>query len=132
MPPAAGTALSIAQDFNALALTASNILADPNRVLSNAQTTTLQSSSTSLTNYATAFADGAAWSALAAAQPDLDAMKQATTAANAKAKSLAQQAAQLNRILAILGAAISLGADIATANLAGAVTDATNLAAASV
>jgi hypothetical protein len=130
MPPATGTALAIAQDFNSLAGVASNILANPASALTNNQVTQLRNFSNSLTTYATNLADDAAWQALGAAQANLDAIKQATSAANATAQNLAQQAAQLNRILGILGAALALGADIASANLAGAITDAANLAAA--
>src|SRR5579875_1621942 len=130
MPPATGTALSIAQDFNAVARVASNILADPDIDLSDTQTTQLQNFSNHLTDYATSLADSAAWNALHAAQSDLDDIRKATSDADTAATKLANEAAKINKVLTILGDAVALGAHLVTANLPSALQDAANLASA--
>jgi hypothetical protein len=125
-----GTPANIAQDFSDLAGHIGDILADPNIDLTEQQTTALNDSSKKLTAYSSKLADIGAWATLNAAQSDFDQIKKATSAANDAAAKLKANADKLNKILAIVGDAIALGAAIASGPLTGVLTAATTLAGA--
>jgi hypothetical protein len=124
------TGASIAQDFSDLAGHIGDILANPttNQALSDAQRASLEDDSVRLTNYAGLLIDNDALAALNAQQADIDKIKGATSSANAAAAKLKSHADQLNKILALLGDAVSLGAAIATGSLPGVLNAATTLA----
>jgi hypothetical protein len=126
------TGASIAQDFSDLAGHIGDILANPttNLALTDAQRTSLEDDSVSLTNYAGLLTDQDALGALNAQQSNIDEIKSATRTANAAAARLKSHADQLNKILTLLGDAVALGAAIASGPLTGALNAATTLAAA--
>lgn len=124
------TPSSIAQDFSDLAGHIGDILANPNVNvnLTDTQREKLEDDSVALTGYAGQIVDQDALAALNATQANLDQIKQATGDANAAAAKLKAHADQLNRVMQILGDAISLGAAIAAGPLTGVLAAATTLA----
>lgn len=115
-------ALVLAQELADLATIVSQILNDLTLPLSDAQTQALQNYGRQLTDLSRRIATAGALAALAAAQPDFNAMTQATTAANAAASQLKSNAAKMNAILGILDKAVSFGTSLLAGPLGPAMT----------
>ena len=119
-------ALQIAQDFIDLANCATDILSSA-AVLTAAQTTALNDANTKLTARASAIAIDTALAALHAGQSDFATIRASTTKANAAATALKANAASLNKVLSILGAAVTLGVAFASGPLSAVLTAAGTL-----
>lgn len=123
-------ALVLSQELADLSSLISNILNDLTLQLSDAQVQRLQTDSNRLTNLSRQIAISGALAALDAAQSDFNTMTQATSTANAAIAQLKSNAAKIDKIINILGAAVSFGAALVTGPLASVLTAATALAAA--
>jgi hypothetical protein len=123
-------ALSVAQDFASLSGVVANILGDDNLDLSDDDVNNLNEYNRQLVTYSDNTAIQVALNALSATQANLDAIKRATSAANAAAARMQADATRLNSVLTIIGDAVTLGAAIISGPLTGVLTAATTLGAA--
>lgn len=102
-------ALILSQELADLATLVAHMMNDLTLTLQPADISNLQNYSNQLTNASRKIAIAGALAALQAAQADFNAMTQATTAANAAVTQLKSNAAKLNAILNVLGAAVTFG-----------------------
>lgn len=123
-------ALVLSQELADLANLVAQILNDLTLPLTSQQTQSLQNYCIQLTNQSRQIAAGAALAALNAAQSDFNTMTQATTAANAAVTQAKSNAAKLNAILSVLGAAINFGTALLSGSIGGALAAAGSLASA--
>jgi len=104
---------AVARDLSTMAGYIGQILNDPTIDLTDEQSAQLTNYGKLLTADSDKIADQDAMAALNAAQRDLTKITQATSDANAAAARLKKDAQKLNSLLALLGDAVSLGANVA-------------------